>query len=282
MQKFFTTLGLLGFVLTPQFLHAFTFGSVVSAHSTTYASTLTLSNVSCSADDVLVVSISYNGSHVTTSVTYNSNTITEGQTYTNGSTAEVFYSLTPSVGTHDVVISLSASRPINAGAVCISGADTSAIGATGFKNGSSNNPNTDIITTVDGSVVIDSLYWNNYNTAKNSQDGTQLFHQDTTYDGEAGYSQYKEYATAGSQNLNWQMAGSEIWVTSAIEILPLAVETPPEEASTTPIDWGSATTTNRMLGSLNFGVTILITLAILGFCGYVWNYFNKRKKPWQR
>jgi len=50
-----------------------------------------------------------------------------------------------------------------------------------------------------------------------------------------------------------------------------------------PINWGSATTTNRMLGSLNFGVTILITLGIIGFCGYLWNTFvTKRKKPWQR
>jgi len=46
------------------------------------------------------------------------------------------------------------------------------------------------------------------------------------------------------------------------------------------IDWGSATTTNRMLGSLNLGITILITFAIIGFSGYLWNKTGKRK-PWQ-
>jgi len=55
-----------------------------------------------------------------------------------------------------------------------------------------------------------------------------------------------------------------------------------EMGSTTPIDWGSATTTNRMLGSLNFGLTILIVLAIISLCGYIWNALGgKKKKPWQ-
>jgi len=53
-------------------------------------------------------------------------------------------------------------------------------------------------------------------------------------------------------------------------------------ATTTDIDWGSATTTNRMLGSLNFGVTVLIVFGIIGMCGYLWNSFiSNRKKPWQ-
>jgi len=56
-----------------------------------------------------------------------------------------------------------------------------------------------------------------------------------------------------------------------------------EEATTTdPIDWASATTTNRMLGSLNMGVTILITMALLGYIGYLWNSVTNRKKPWQK
>jgi len=52
------------------------------------------------------------------------------------------------------------------------------------------------------------------------------------------------------------------------------------EEDPTVIDWGSATTTNRMLGSLNFGITILIVFFILGFSGYLWNKTGK-KKPWQ-
>jgi len=52
-----------------------------------------------------------------------------------------------------------------------------------------------------------------------------------------------------------------------------------ESSEETIIDWGSATTTNYMLGSLNFGVTILIVFAFLGMCGYVWNKWD-RKKPW--
>jgi len=51
--------------------------------------------------------------------------------------------------------------------------------------------------------------------------------------------------------------------------------------TTTEIDWGSATTTNQMLGSINFGLAILIVFFMIGFSGYVWNKFGN-KKPWLR
>jgi len=53
------------------------------------------------------------------------------------------------------------------------------------------------------------------------------------------------------------------------------------EENDTEIDWGSATTTNQMLGSINFGLAILIVFFMIGFSGYVWNKFGN-KKPWLR
>jgi len=216
---------------------AFTFGTVVSSHTTTSTTSLTLSSVVCSSGDILVVSLSYNGGSATSGVTYNSNALTQGVTHTSGSTAEVWYSLSPSAGTHNVVITTSSGKPINAGAVCISGADTTMIGATGSSNGTSASPNTSITTTVNNSVVIDAMYWNNYNTAVSSQDGTLLYHEDTAFDGEAGYGQYKVFSTAGSSNLAWSMAGSQAWVTSAIEILPSSSGGDDEEASSTLLEY---------------------------------------------
>jgi len=54
-----------------------------------------------------------------------------------------------------------------------------------------------------------------------------------------------------------------------------------EESETTEINWGSATTTNQMLGSINFGLAILIVFFMIGFSGYVWNKFGN-KKPWMK
>lgn len=44
----------------------------------------------------------------------------------------------------------------------------------------------------------------------------------------------------------------------------------------------SATTTQAYLGSIAFGINIIIVLLFIGFVGYIWNSFEARKKPWQK
>jgi len=53
-----------------------------------------------------------------------------------------------------------------------------------------------------------------------------------------------------------------------------------EEATTTPSTTASSTFIEN-LGDVTFGLAIIITLMSLGLIGFVYNTFNKRKKPWQ-
>jgi len=85
----------------------------------------------------------------------------------------------------------------------------------------------------------------------------------------SGLSTFTDFNNAVDQG-PYNVSGSDSWTIS----IPDAPDDP------TVINWGSATTTNRMLGSLNFGVTILIVFGIIGFSGYLWNKLGKRNKPW--
>jgi len=101
------------------------------------------------------------------------------------------------------------------------------------------------------------------------------------YDGDTG---------GAGQTLSVDPDGAVTWTTAdgdspvgsftSVDCDEIEEDPPTGDTATSTIDWGSATTTNRMLGSLNFGVTILITLFLIFFCGYLWNSMHK-KKPWQ-
>jgi len=56
---------------------------------------------------------------------------------------------------------------------------------------------------------------------------------------------------------------------------------PFSETSTSTASTTSGTTFIENLGDVTFGLAIIITLMSLGLIGFVYNTFNKRKKPWQ-
>lgn len=43
----------------------------------------------------------------------------------------------------------------------------------------------------------------------------------------------------------------------------------------------ASTTDSQALGGINFGLGIIIVIMSIGVSGYIFNTFNKRKKPWQ-
>lgn len=56
-------------------------------------------------------------------------------------------------------------------------------------------------------------------------------------------------------------------------------EDAPSEATTTT-STNTASTTEALV-SIGFGLDIIIVLLFVGMTGYIWNKFDKRKKPWR-
>lgn len=123
------------------------------------AATLTWSHVSSGIDRLLVVQVITEAAKTITGITYNGIALTQEVTETNGTLrSEQWTLVAPTVGTYDIVITMSASAYITAGAETFTSVNqTSPTGATSTATGSSTTITDSIATTVDNSIIVDAV-----------------------------------------------------------------------------------------------------------------------------
>jgi len=223
----------LSLILIPNLVFAsFSLGTPASSALQVAGTSLTYS-LACSLGDVLVIGVQHNGWSGNPTVSFNGVSMSVAQEgHESGSYSGIFYLLTPDSGSHDVVVTTSGSRYTTSGGVCVSGADTSMIGASSKANGVSTQVLNAITTLYSDSLVFDSVYQNN-NSLTYTPLGTSLYAETVITDGEKGLGQYISFSSSGSNNVIWDISGSDTWQSSALELLP-AGGTPTTTPTTTP------------------------------------------------
>ena len=123
------------------------------------AATLTWSHVSSGIDRLLVVQVITEAAKTITGITYNGIALTQEVTATNGTLrSEQWILVAPTIGTYDVVVTMSASAYITAGAETFTSVNQSVpTGATSTATGSSLLITDSIATTVDNSIIVDAV-----------------------------------------------------------------------------------------------------------------------------
>jgi len=123
------------------------------------AATLTWSHVSSGIDRLLVVQVITEAAKTITGITYNGIALTQEVTATNGTLrSEQWILVAPTIGTYDIVVTMSASAYITAGAETFTSVNQSVpTGATSTATGSSLLITDSIATTVDNSIIVDAV-----------------------------------------------------------------------------------------------------------------------------
>lgn len=132
-----------------------------SSSGNTQISSLTFPLTCIGVNRIAVIQLSTEQVQTVSGITYNGVPLTQQVFETdagNNLRTEQWTLLAPSLGTHDVVITLSGAAYISAGAECIVGVDQSTpIGSNSNDSGSSFNPNTTVTTIYDSSIILSSL-----------------------------------------------------------------------------------------------------------------------------
>lgn len=123
------------------------------------ATTLTWEHVSSGIDRLLVVQVITEAAKTITGITFNGIALSQEVTATNGTLrSEQWVLVAPTVGTYDIVVTMSAAAYITAGAETFVSVNQSApTGATSTATGSSLVVTDTIATTVDNSIIVDSV-----------------------------------------------------------------------------------------------------------------------------
>jgi len=123
------------------------------------ATTLTWEHVSSGIDRLLVVQVITEAAKTITGITFNGIALSQEVTATNGTLrSEQWILVAPTVGTYDIVVTMSAAAYITAGAETFVSVNQSApTGATSTATGSSLVVTDTIATTVDNSIIVDSV-----------------------------------------------------------------------------------------------------------------------------
>jgi hypothetical protein len=123
------------------------------------ATTLTWEHVSSGIDRLLVVQVITEAAKTITGITFNGIALSQEVTATNGTLrSEQWILVAPTIGTYDIVVTMSASAYITAGAETFVSVNQSApTGATSTATGSSLLVTDTIATTVDNSIIVDSV-----------------------------------------------------------------------------------------------------------------------------
>lgn len=123
------------------------------------AATLTWSHVSSGIDRLLVVQVITEAAKTITGITFNGVALSQEVTVTNGTLrSEQWILVAPTVGTYDIVVTMSAAAYITAGAETFTSVNQSSpTGATSTATGSSTTITDAIVTTVDNSIIVDAV-----------------------------------------------------------------------------------------------------------------------------
>jgi len=123
------------------------------------AATLTWSHVSSGIDRLLVVQVITEAAKTITGITYNGIALTQEVTATNGTLrSEQWILVAPTIGTYDIEITMSGNSYITAGAETFTSVNqTTPTGNTSIATGSSLLITDTITTTVDNSIIVDSV-----------------------------------------------------------------------------------------------------------------------------
>lgn len=228
----------------------------------TQVPTLTWSHVSSGIDRLLVVQVETEAAATVSGVTFNGDALTLGVTTTNGTLKnQQWYRVAPDVGSYNIVITVSPNAYITAGAQTFNGVNQSTpIGATNGATGTSLAPSVVLNTTVDNSVVVDSLATGILPIAYTIGAGqVQNWKIVTSPSVRQGASSVE---SAGTQpdavTMSWAMTQNTAWAINAMEIIGISAPVSADEkvkvsaADTTP-----GYLNNKMtIGSSNSTVTI--------------------------
>ncbi|MFT3736518.1 MAG: DUF4347 domain-containing protein [Rhodocyclaceae bacterium] len=241
-----------------------------SATDTTGSTTLTWAHtVAAGSDGMLVVEIASRYNTDATSVTYGGVALTKLSSVTSGGvvTAEIWYLLSPTAGSANVVVTIGGSaHEFVAGASNFFGVDqTTPFGTAVTKTGSGTSVS-QAVTSVSGDIVIDVMATRQQTDATPEPGGTVLWTQsvDTGSADPTGGSSYKT-ATGTSTTMTWSIDSAEYaFVGVAIKAGPVAPVIAVNNAAlaytenaTTALD-GALTVTDADSTNLT-GATIQIT-----------------------
>lgn len=191
--------------------------------------------VSAGTNTKLIASFQYEGTDAVSSVKWNtSETFTAGKAQQVGNSAFVYYLDAPTVKSDNVVVTKTGvARFGNVGAIPIDGTLTG-IGNTNGGNGT-DAVSLAVTTTVDNSLIVDSLYQNN-NALAISVSGTNQTerYRNSNADGWRGLGSTETTTTAGSYTMSWSgnSGAANTWVYVIVEIEPSATATPTVQSPT--------------------------------------------------
>lgn len=189
------------------------------------ATSLTMSHTSSGVDRGLLVQVCTEESKTITGITYNGVALTQQEVATDATgnlRQEQWFLVAPTVGTYNIVITMSAAAYITAGAETINGVNQSTpIGATQTTTGNSNAPSEVLATTVDNSIVFDGLCTGVlpivYTVGAGQVTNWSLTSNSYTRQGASSYE------VAGTQpdniTMSWAMTQSTRWAKTSVEVI---------------------------------------------------------------
>ena len=185
---------------------------------------LTWSHVSSGTDRLLLVEVSTEEAAVITGITYNGIALTLGVANSDAGSnlrSEIWYLISPPVGTYNIIVSLSPNAYISAGAETVVNVDTSSpIGNTQTASGSDNTPTQTLVTGFTNSLVFDSLATALtpilYVVGPGQSENWSITANGNTRQGASSVEQAG--TTPDNVVMDWTMTQSTDWVVSSIEI----------------------------------------------------------------
>lgn len=194
------------------------------------ADTLAWDHTSLGINRGLLVQISTEQTKTVTGVTFNGIALTQVESNTdatNNIRQEQWFLVAPPAGTYEIEITMSAAAYITAGAESYVGVDqTTPTGTTAVDSGDSNNPNVELITAYDNSIVVDGLA-----TAltpilyTKGENQTENWHITANGNTRQGASSYQMAGSAPDTiNMEWDLTQTTDWVITAVEIKGITSE----------------------------------------------------------
>ncbi len=183
-------------------------------------SSLAWNHTSTGTNRALLIEVSCESAQTVTGITYNGVALTQGVTVTNNAVkSEGWFLLSPSLGTHQIVVTLSGPSYISAGAQTF--VSVSGFGASNTNTGNSISPTVTLVTTVDNSIVVDGLATAVLPIAYTAGAGQQLNWSITANPNAAqGGSSYEPAgATPDNITMSWAITQSTDWAICAVELV---------------------------------------------------------------
>ena len=233
-----------------------------STSGATQVPTLTWSHVSSGIDRLLVVQVETEAAATISGITYNGVALTRGVFITNGTLRnEQWYLVAPTVGTYNIIVSVTPNAYITAGAETYNSVDqASPIGNTQTSTGSSLSPSLVLTTASDNSLVVDSLATGVlpivYTVGPGQSVNWSLANNPNVRQGASSLEPAGTHPDAVT--MSWAITQSTPWAQTAMEIKGLPAFTSPqagiqfEDQTGTPLGTPGTVDTLEVTGS---GVT---------------------------